>query len=66
MSKTNNYIIDLHNLTEEVKELKEDRKFAYDTACELTEYLEDTEKEFWELEKIEEYIAVIQNYTRYF
>lgn len=64
MSKTNDYVIYLHNLTEEVKELKEDREIAYDTACELVEYLEDTEKEFWELEKINEYIATIQNYTR--
>lgn len=64
MSKTTDYIIDLQNLKETNKELKEDRKNAYYTACELVEYLEDTEKEFWELEKISEYVAVIQNYTR--
>lgn len=64
MSKTDNHIIDLHNKDVEIKELKENRKNAYYTACELSEYLEDTEKEFWELEKINEYIAVIQNYTR--
>ena len=64
MSKTDNHIIDLHNLQQQIEEQKEDRKNAYYTACELVEYLEDTEKEFWELEKISEYIAVIQNYTR--
>lgn len=64
MSKTTNYIIDLHNKDVEIKELKEDRQTVYDTACELVEYLEDTEKEWWELEKISEYIATIQNYSK--
>lgn len=51
------------DLEQEIKELKEDRKAVYRTACELVEYLEDTEKEFREQEEIDNFIAVIQNYS---
>lgn len=64
MSKTDNYIIDLHNLQQQIKELKEDRGVVYDTACELVEYLEDNDKEVRDKEKIDEYIATIQNYSK--
>ena len=45
------------------EEMKEDRKTVYDTVCELSEYIEDTENEFLEKEKIFGYIATIQNYS---
>lgn len=63
MSKTNDYIIDLHNLTEEVKELKEDREIVYDTACEIVKYLDENDYKI-EPEKLDELIAIIQNYSR--
>ena len=62
MSKTDNYIIDLHNKDVEIKELKEDRKTVYNTACELVEYLDNTD--YLEPERINEFIATIQNFSR--
>ena len=62
MSKTNNYIIDLHNKYVEIKELKEDRETVYNTACELVEYLDNTD--YLEPERINEFIATIQNFSR--
>jgi hypothetical protein len=62
MSKTNNYIIDLHNKDVEIKELKEDRETVYNTACELVEYLDNTD--YLEPERINEFIATIQNFSR--
>ena len=61
MSKTDNYIIDLHNKDVEIKELKEDRKTVYNTACELVEYLDNTD--YLEPERISEFIATIQNFS---
>ena len=62
MSKTDNNIIDLHNKDVEIKELKEDRKTVYNTACELVEYLDNTD--YLEPERISEFIATIQNFSR--
>ena len=62
MSKTDNYIIDLHNKDVEIQELKEDRETVYNTACELVEYLDNTD--YLETERINEFIATIQNYSR--
>lgn len=61
MSKTDNYIIDLHNKDVEIKELKEDRETVYNTACELVEYLDNTD--YLEPERISEFIATIQNFS---
>ena len=62
MSKTDNYIIDHHNKDVEIKELKEDRETVYNTACELAEYLDNTD--YLEPERINEFIATIQNFSR--
>ena len=62
MSKTDNYIIDHHNKDVEIKELKEDRKTVYNTASELAEYLDNTD--YLEPERINEFIATIQNFSR--
>ena len=62
MSKTDNYIIDLHNKDVEIKELKEDRQIVYDTACELVEYIENTEH--IETEELDLLIARIQNFSK--
>ena len=62
MSKTDNYIIDHHNKDVEIKELKEDRETVYNTACELVEYLDNTD--YLEPERISEFIATIQNFSR--
>jgi len=65
MSKTTDYIIDLHNKDveiKEIKELKEDRETVYNTACELVEYLDNTD--YLEPERINEFIATIQNFSR--
>ena len=61
MNKTDNYIIDLHNKDVEIKELKEDRSTVYETACELVEYLDNTD--YLEPERISEFIATIQNFS---
>jgi len=62
MSKTDNHIIDLHNLQQQIEELKEDRETVYNTACKLVEYLEDTD---YILEPaIIEFIATIQNFSK--
>lgn len=62
MSKTDNYNINLHNKDVEIKELKEDRETVYNTACELVEYLDNTD--YLEPERISEFIATIQNFSR--
>lgn len=62
MSKTDNYIIDLHNKDVEIKELKEDRETVWETACEMVRYIEDTE--YIEPERINEFIATIQNFSK--
>lgn len=62
MSKTDNHIIDIHNLQQQIEELKEDRKTVYNTACELAEYLDNTD--YLEPERINEFIATIQNFSR--
>jgi hypothetical protein len=61
MSKTTDYIIDLHNLTEEVKELKEDRAIVYDKIRDLVYYLEENDYKI-DKEEIDNFIAAIQNY----
>ena len=61
MSKTTDYIIDLHNKDVEIKELKEDRETVYNTACKLVEYLDNTD--YLEPERISEFIATIQNFS---
>lgn len=61
MSYIKDYAIDLEN---ENKELKENKKVIYDTACELVWYLEENDKEMRDKEKIDEYIATIQNYSK--
>ena len=61
MSKTDNYIIDLHNKDVEIKELKEDRETVYNTACELVEYLDNTD--YIGPERINEFIATIKNFS---
>ena len=48
-------------LKQKLEELKEDRKTVYDTACELVEYLENTDH--IDLEQIDLYIASIQNFS---
>jgi hypothetical protein len=63
MSKTTDYIIDLHNKDVEIKELKEDRETVYNTACKLAEYLDENDYKI-EPEKIDELIATIQNYSK--
>jgi len=62
MSKTDNHIIDLHNLQQQIEELKEDRETVYNTACELAEYLDNTD--YLEPERISEFIATIQNFSK--
>jgi len=62
MSKTDNHIIDLHNLQQQIEELKEDRETVYNTACELVEYLDNTD--YLEPERINEFIATIQNFSK--
>ena len=64
MSKKDNYIIDthIHNLQQQIEELKEDRETVYNTACELAEYLDNTD--YLEPERINEFIATIQNFSR--
>ena len=62
MSKTTEYIIDLHNLQQQIEELKEDREVVYDTACKLVQYLEDNDYIIeW---AINDFIATIQNYSK--
>lgn len=61
MSKIDNYIIDLHNKDIEIQELKEDRETVYNTACELSEYIDNTD--YLEPERINEFIATIQNFS---
>ena len=63
MSKTDNYIIDLHNLQEEVKELKQDKEIIYETSCEIVKYLDENDYKI-EPEKLDELIVIIQNYSR--
>ena len=58
MSYIKDYAIDLEN---ENKQLKEDRKIVYDTACELVEYIENTEH--IETEELDLFIARIQNFS---
>lgn len=53
-----------NNLKTENEELKEDKAAIYKTACDLVWYLEDTEKELREQEEIDNFIAVIQNYSK--
>ena len=62
MSRTTDYIIDLHNLQQQIEELKEDRQIVYDTACELVEYIENTEH--IETEELDLLIARIQNFSK--
>jgi len=62
MSRTTDYIIDLQNLKETNKELKEDRETVYNTACELAEYIDNTD--YLEPERINEFIATIQNFSK--
>lgn len=49
-------------LENENKELKEDKETIYQTACELVEYLENTD--YIETEQLDSYIATIQQYSK--
>lgn len=71
MSKTDNYIIDLHNkdveiqqLKKEIEELKEDKKAIKSFTYDLVNYLEENDYNFELIspEEIDNYIAWIQNY----
>ena len=64
MSKTDNYIIDLHNkdveiqqLKKEIEELKEDKKAIKSFTYDLVNYLEDNDYEILYKEEIDNYIA---------
>lgn len=48
----------------QLNEAREDKEAIYRTACDLVSYLEDTEKELRDKEEIDNFIAVIQNYSK--
>lgn len=62
MSRTTDYIIDLHNKYVEIQQLKEDRETVWETACEMVRYIEDND--YIEPERINEFIATIQNFSK--
>lgn len=59
MSYIKDYAIDLEN---ENKQLKEDRETVWETACEMVRYIEDND--YLEPERINEFIATIQNFSK--